>query len=95
MASKPIIPIDQFCTHYNIEVTFIHDLMEHGLAEITVVEETEHIYKDKIRDLEKMMRMHYDLDINMEGIEAISHLLERVDRLQEELRTLKNRLNSL
>jgi hypothetical protein len=39
-----------------------------------------------------MVHLHYDLDINIEGIEAISHLLDRVDNLQRELITLKNRL---
>jgi len=92
MASKHIIPVDQFCLNYNIEQSFIHALMEYGLTEITIVEENQYIYEDKIRDLERMMRMHYDLDINLEGIEAISHLLDRVISLQEELTALKNRL---
>ncbi len=92
MATKHIIPVDQFCMHYNIEVSFIHTLIDYGLTEITIVEETPYIYEDKIKDLERMIRMHYDLDINMEGIEAISHLLDRVDRLQEELKELKNKL---
>jgi PleD family two-component response regulator len=32
------------------------------------------------------------MDINVEGIEAVSHLLERIQRLQDELTGLKNRL---
>ena len=39
-----------------------------------------------------MMRMHYDLDINMEGIDVIAHLLKRIDSLQQELKMAKNRL---
>jgi len=92
MGNKHIMPIDQFCKHYNIEESFIDTLIEYGLTKITVVEKTAYIYQDKIKDLERMIMMHYDLDINMEGIEAISHLLDRVDSLQEELRALKNRL---
>ena len=40
-----------------------------------------------------MIRLHYELDINIEGIDAISHLLQRVDQLQDELRIMKNRLS--
>ncbi len=36
--------------------------------------------------------MHYDLNINLEGIDAIYHLLNRVSALQQELETVKNRL---
>jgi hypothetical protein len=38
------------------------------------------------------MRMHYDLDINMEGIDVISHLLKRMNSLQDELRLTQNKL---
>ena len=93
MANKRIIPVEQFCTHYNIEVSFIHSLQDHGLTEISVVEKIPYIREDKIKDLERLIRMHYDLEINMEGIEAISHLLYRLELMQGELRTLKNRLN--
>ena len=93
MANKRIIPIDEFCSHYDIEVTFIHSLHDHGLTEISVVEKIPYIREDTIKDLERMIRMHYDLEINMEGIEAISHLLDRMDQMQTELKALKNRLN--
>src|SRR5690349_4498722 len=91
MANK-LVPVAEFCKHYNVEVSFIQSLNEYGLTEITVVKETPCIYEENIRDLEKIMRLHYDLDINLEGIEAISHLLHRLDDLQHELLVLKNQL---
>ena len=39
-----------------------------------------------------MIRMHYELDINLEGIDAISNLLERVEEMQHEMTRLQNRL---
>jgi hypothetical protein len=36
--------------------------------------------------------MYYDLDINMEGIDAISHLLKRINHLQQELISTQNKL---
>ncbi|MFZ1678882.1 MAG: chaperone modulator CbpM [Saprospiraceae bacterium] len=92
MATKNIISVDQFCQHYGIDVSFINSLIEHGLTEITIVENISYIPGKQIKEIERMMRMHYDLDINMEGIEAISHLLHRMDSLQKELNTFRNRL---
>lgn len=37
--------------------------------------------------------MYYDLSINLEGIDAIHHLLKRVEQLQDEIFRLKNRLH--
>ena len=92
MENEDLLPVELLCSHYNIEVSFITSLTEFGLLEITTVEETRYLYKTQIKDLEKLIRLHYELDINMEGIDAISHLLRRIDNLHEELTALKNRL---
>ena len=92
MKNDDLLPVELLCTHYNIEVSFITSLTEFGLIEITKVEETNYLYKTQIKDLEKLIRLRYELDINLEGIDAISHLLRRVDNLHEELTALKNRL---
>jgi len=78
--------------HHKIEMSFIHSLNESGLIQITTVERTQYISREQLSDLEKMIRLHYELDINIEGIESIAHLLQRVENLHEELTVLKNRL---
>lgn len=92
MSTEDFVAISDFCALHSIEVSFVKSLMEHGLIEITTIEQTQYIYKEQIKSLEKMIRLHYELDINLEGIDAISHLLERVDNLHHELMLLKNRL---
>ena len=92
METDNLISVQQFCIHHNVEFAFINSLNEYGLIEVTTVEETQYIYKGQLKDLEKMIRMHYELDINIEGIDAISHLLNRVDDLHTELTALKNKL---
>jgi chaperone modulatory protein CbpM len=94
MNKEQLITIEEFSTHYKVESSFIHSLAEFGLIEIITIEEMRYLPKDQISEVEKMIRMHYELDINLEGIEAISHLLQRISRLQEELTTLKNRFPS-
>ena len=92
MKTEHLILVQEFIMHYEIELSFIQTLHESGLIEISYIEQNQYISKDQISDLEKMIRLHYDLDINVEGIEAITQLVKRVDHLHEELTALKNRL---
>ena len=92
MSTIELIPLNTFCVHNNIEVTFINSLEQSGLIEIIKVQETAFIHEDRIGDIEKYVRLHYDLDINLEGIEAINYLLLRVEDLQRENIRLKNKL---
>jgi len=63
------------------------------MIEISIIEETKFIEADQLRELERMVRFYYELNINLEGIETITHLLQRIDTLQQELITLKNKLS--
>jgi hypothetical protein len=92
METENLIPVQEVITHHQVEITFLDSLHEFGLIEITTVNETRFVFKEQMCELEKMIRLHYELDINLEGIEAISHLLQRVHSLQEELTAAKNRL---
>lgn len=92
MPTVNLIAIEDFCANYNIEISFINSLQQTGLIEITVVEETWFIDADQLHQLEKMVRFYYDLGINLEGIETIFHLLQRIDSMQDEITALKNRL---
>jgi chaperone modulatory protein CbpM len=88
-----LISTDEFCTHYNVEYSFISSLQQYGLIEVTTINENSFIDEDHIQNLEKLVRLHYDLEINLEGIEAISYLLQRVKNMQEEITVLRNRLD--
>lgn len=92
METENLIPANQFCEHHNVEFSFIHLLHENGLIEISRVQESEFIPVSKLPELEKLVRLHYDLDINLEGIEAITNLLQRVENMQQEITMLKNKL---
>ncbi len=89
MTNENSILIEECCKHYRIETAFVRTLNEQGLIELSYTDESYFIHNNQLSLLEKYMHLHYDLDINMEGIEAISHLLEKIERLQLELRALK------
>jgi len=92
MSVENFIPLNQLCTLYKVEMSFFTRMNEFGLIEIITIEQSNFVDKEKASDIEKIMRMHHELDINFEGIETIFHLLEKIETLQEELITTKNRL---
>lgn len=49
-------------------------------------------YIDYYKVLEKYIHLHYDLDINLEGLDAVAHLLNQIQVLQVEVRQLRNEL---
>ena len=92
MNSKNLIQIKQFCVYHEIENTFITELNNYGLVEIIIQDEDEYLQPEQLPALEKMIRMHYDLKINLEGIDAIYHLLNKIEVLQQNLTATKNKL---
>jgi hypothetical protein len=92
MQTEYLVAIDEFCTKHNIEVSFISSLQETGLIEITMVDDAAFIQLEQLQEIEKFIRFYYELDINIEGIETISHLLHRVNELQKEIVALRNKV---
>jgi hypothetical protein len=92
MQKDYLVALDEFCTMHNVEISFIRSLQENGLIRITDVQEKGFIDTDQLGEVEKYILFHYDLEINIEGIETITHLLQRIKGMQEEITTLKNRL---
>lgn len=92
MQAENLIPATKICIHHNIEVSFIHLLQEYGLIEVTSTEENVFITEGQLSELEKLIRLHFDLHINLEGLDAVMHLLGRINALEHELSTVKNRL---
>jgi len=92
METKDFILINQLCSNYKIDLSFLNELNENGLIEITTIEESQFVHQDKINEIEKMIRIHHELDVNIEGIDVVFNLLQKVDDLQNELTSIKNRL---
>ena len=87
-----LIPIDEFCASYSIEMSFINSLQQVGLIEITTIKESAFIDSAQLTQMEKYIHFYYDLDINLEGIETITHMLQRINDIQYENISLRNRL---
>ena len=92
MKTGHLIAIEEFCLSHNIVISFISSLQETGLIEIEIIKETAFIDEEQLHLLEKFIRLYFELDINLEGIETVTHLLQRVVSMQDEIISLKNRL---
>ncbi len=92
MSDDEIIPIEMFCSYYNVERTFLETLESHGLISISYRENQRFILKDEVVELEKYSRMYYELNINVPGIEALKNLLEKIKQLQQDAESLRARL---
>lgn len=87
-----LIIVSEYCSKCRIEPSFIYLLQESGLISIQTEAGEYYLLFDDLPQVERYSRMYYDLSINMEGIEAIHHLLERMEEMQKEISTLRSRL---
>lgn len=93
MQTEEMISADEFCIHYNIEKSFLYSLKESGLLEMIMVEEKVYVPAQELSQLEKLVRLYYEMDINLEGIETITYLLQRMNEMQKQIIYLKNQLS--
>jgi chaperone modulatory protein CbpM len=93
MERSELVPAKEFCTYHHISHSFIRSLEDAGLIEIISIEEESFLHLENIQDLEKLVRLHTELEINPEGIEAIAHLLQRMQMMQQQMKELQQRLS--
>lgn len=86
------IEVNEFCVSHGVTTQFMFELHEFGLIEIIQKKNIQYFSNKELPKAEKIIRLYSDLDINLEGIEVIHDLLERIERMQDEILTLKNRL---
>ncbi|MCW3090376.1 MAG: cbpM [Ferruginibacter sp.] len=92
MQTEQLIQVDTFCIWHGVEFSFINTLHEYGLIHITTKDNTAFIPESHLQHVERLVRLHNDLQINMEGVEVVTYLLEQLKKQQEEITTLQNKL---
>ena len=93
MMSRKKITYTQCLQIYQVEETFLDQLESSGLIEIVIEEDDKYITYDYLQEIEQFVRWHYELEINMEGIEALYHMLQQVQQLQRDVEKLRGELN--
>ena len=92
MNKKHLISTQILCSHYDIEISFVDSLRQMGLIQIEIIEQNQFIHQDQMSNLEKIIRLHNELNVNLEGIDVVFNLLEKERELRNELNILKNKL---
>lgn len=86
------ISIRQYCELSQTDLSFMHSLNDAGIISFSWQEKEAFIGEEDIPALECYTHLYYDLQINIEGIDAIRHLLSRIKELQDQLRNTEARL---
>ena len=89
---KDIISIHKFCSLYNVPDSFIDELSNFELIDLIDYENEKYIEQSRVKDLERIVHLRYDLNINPEGIDVITHLLEKIAQMEDEINRLRNKL---
>ncbi len=90
-----LIIIKEYCEKSHTDPTFLISLEEGGLIEIRTINGEQYLLASQLRELERYSHLYYDLSINIEGIDAINHMLERLESMQHEVRLLRRQLQKL
>ena len=93
MQTENMIILDEFCSNHEVEISFIRSLEEYGLIETIIVNKTVCVRGNELSKLEQIVRLHQELNINPEGIDAINILLKRIESMQNEITALRNKLD--
>jgi chaperone modulatory protein CbpM len=91
MEEEVKIPVKVICERYSIEPSFFVQLKDFSLIEFEEDGDNYFVSHDQLSELERFIRLHYELEINMQGIDVIRHLLARIDALEKKISTFNNR----
>jgi chaperone modulatory protein CbpM len=93
MRTENLITVNDFCVYHNVEYTFIDYLADAGLVKVTTVNKTSCIPLDEIQKLERLVRLHNELEINEPGLATINNLLQKLEDMEQEMSVLRSRLS--
>lgn len=79
---------------YKIELHFFDELTAAGLLQVEAENDDYYISTDHLSRIERFANLHYDLEINIPGIEVIDRLLNQLNKLKLENNMLKNSVPS-
>ena len=80
-----LIIVSEYCQKCHIEPSFIEMLEEGGLINVRTEAGKHYLLVSELPNVERYSRMYYDLSINMEGIDAIHHMIREITSLRKQL----------
>ncbi len=87
-----LIKVTEYCIQQHAERDFIEALEQSGLIRLVLSGDERFIHYDQLPNLECFVSWHYDLDINLEGIEALFHMRQKMQDMKRYAHELEIRL---
>ncbi|WP_440121372.1 chaperone modulator CbpM [Tenacibaculum sp. Ill] len=92
MSDKELISVQKVIVHHNLDEQFIESIESFQLIEFVVKDSNKYLHTEQLPILEKIIRLHYDLEVNMQGIDVINNMLDRMDSMHKTIQQLENKL---
>lgn len=80
------ISVVQFSQFHQIEPQFVIDLYKNDLVVLHERNQEYFIEENDLKLIERFIEFHYNLGVNLEGLEVIHHLLKQIETLQKQLK---------
>ncbi|GEN72179.1 MULTISPECIES: chaperone modulator CbpM [Chryseobacterium] len=80
---------------YNIEITFFDELVDEGLLHVETENDVRYLLYEDLPVFERFTNWHYDLEINLPGLEVIHDMLRKMEDLKRKNRDLLNKLSAI
>ncbi|NOQ75280.1 MAG: hypothetical protein GQ574_24930 [Crocinitomix sp.] len=95
MEKPDFIAIVDLTVVYEVKLDFFNAIIEHELVTVYEIEGAVCIDSVDIGKLEQIIRLTNELKINLEGVDVILNLLDRIELMKEELIDTKHKLRFL
>ncbi len=92
MEEENLILVSHYCKQTSTSIAFIDSLQEYGFIQVLLVEAHKYVHPQDIEEIERISRLQEELGINLEGIDALNHMIRKVNHLEKELKIAKDRL---
>jgi len=93
MKLEKLILVKELCRHYEVEISFFEQAESFGLLPVENISDEKYIHRKQLKNVEKIFRLHHDLEINMEGIDVILNLMKKIKQLEKELQQTRSHLS--
>lgn len=88
-----LILLSEYLENTHADLEFILLLEEEGLIETHEYNKSKFLHSSQLGDLERFVHLHYDLSVNIEGIDIINNLLNEMQAIRDELNALRRQIN--
>lgn len=92
MNQKKLILVHELCQHYEMEISFFEQVEKYGLVNVEMISDEKYIHRKQLNKMEKILRLHRELEVNLEGIDVIFNLMRRIQVLEKELKEKQTQL---